>query len=251
MSKKYGIVTTRKGFDVKKVHDYQKIFDSEFPVFKIIKEDSFVIPPALSVNNPQVIARHNLGFIPAWLIFTTRGISSNHRKIDGSPNIQMSKNELMWIDTNTSLIGHYYIFDFDLEKDFIQSSPKTGEITEQEELKIKKQYYGVAVSQKNKDVKNGNLKEMIFTSGARIPLVHKTKHDSYSGNWQVVEDYHGLGYPPQFLLYVSDLNYEESYQLILSSASDFSLYTDENLIQFSYGYLGTSYSYIILKDPLL
>jgi len=250
-----GARVSKTGSDVETVKDFDTVMESSFMSPRIIHEGYFSVPAAELDKDfrpiPEVICKHELGYYPMFMVFSKDRMDTRVGKstLFYTANLRMSKNSLNWYENNMSLSGYYFIFDFDLDRPQKREIIKTGE-PEFYDNKFTQQKYGIKVSKRGTNITSKSPQDILFSSDYYHPTVHMVGHDKYNIAPKEVFIKHGLGYAPQFWLYIKNLNEDNNYQMVLSSADDFLYYTNSEEAVFATLYNNIEYSFIIMKEPL-
>lgn len=244
------------GYDVKTAGDENLIYSSLWPLLKIYKQDSFIIP---DVTQTTVIAEHDLAFPAMFWFFSNASISNwsgggpmiNERRseffgpVGFGANIKINDNQLVYETdgSNTSSLQlYYYIFGIDLSKQYTAPIVKVGA-----------QSAGRSTSRVFKLAKEGkssnstDLNDFVVHSRARSPLVHSVNPSPGSVKSFTVD--HNLGYNPMFFGYIK--RSDGYYTLTATGPGGASSFTsDENTV--TYTNTGDrEITIVILKDPFI
>jgi hypothetical protein len=248
-----GIEISEKNKDVKIAKDFEKIYSSDTSTMRIIKQGNF---SSFSDGSDTTICNHNLGYYPAFLLFTPDPRFIEDAWAPNASSIyRMDKNKLKYYgatgETSDNTGGYYVIFDYDLESTPQKSYTHSAANIITSEKIAQRQNIVVRVSESGKNVKTIDFKDAEFSSELKTLLIHQTGNNSYAGGapWNYVHVKHGLKYAPVTLFYVRNLQGDDTYQIVMHATEDFLLVINSKELAFGYGYFDTHYSYIMLKDP--
>lgn len=253
----------QSGFDVKTAGDENLIYNSNWPLLKIYKQGSVVIP---DVTQDFIIAEHDLGFPPAFWYFTDNTIngwkgnlplvteerSEFFGPIGGNNSIKINNSKLIFTYGSGSATGslrlYYYIFALDLTKLFKAPIIKVGQVGGRRDNFVFK------IAKENKDISSDNLDDFVIHSDTRSPLIHSVtpgivNETTNIANERKFEIFHGLGYIPMFFGYSKSGEY---YTLLPTGSGGSTIFeSDENKVLFREGASGREITILILKDPFV
>jgi hypothetical protein len=244
-----GAKASRRGYDVKTAKDHQLVFSADFPTLKITKQGSFSVPAAPSFTVPSTIIEHGLDITPAFFVFRASTDYPNRRELFFGTNLRVDKDKLAWWETANGLTGYYFLLDYDLEDTNIKVESKNISSGDESKESTKQKKFGIKISERGEDVKS--TKKIAYSTEEREPIIDQVGHGIYTGGWVNQIFTHNLGYAPQFLLFMRDLNTSGSWQLIMGSSLDFGYNTNKKTCLFATGYADKPYSFIILKEPII
>lgn len=241
------------GFDVKTSGDENLIYNSKWPLLPIYKAGGVLID---RVESTQVLAEHDLPFIPMFWYFANTTIGSwenltiaRDTRAEffgpiGDGTLSMTDKKLTLTASAFPFASgpaqiYYYIFAIDLDKEFKAPIINVGAIQGgggSREFKIAKP---------GKSVESNNLDDYILHSRARSPLVHSVTPGKVTGGEFIVT--HNLGYSPMFFAYTKS---NGAYSLLSSgSGGSTILSSDKEKVRFQENTDGRQISIVILKDP--
>lgn len=252
MSKDYGLRVSQRGYDVKTAPDFKQIFSSSWPAFTILEEGAFTVSPG------QTVVSHNLGYVPAFLLFhngTTAfalGGSNQAHMIDGfnASSFGMSDTNLIYSSgAGSSITGRYLIFQHDLEQSKTFPNVVTGTISDNPDSVDKD--YGFKVSKDGADVSSTDLRDFAIHTATRSPNVDTITYGTKSAGTTPITVTHNLGYEPFPLIYaklVSGAFIPARWQMLTTASDSFvSVTTTQINVTIPYA---CDYSIVVLKDPL-
>jgi len=242
----YGAKASQKGFDVRSCADYQLLYSSEWPLFKIEAQGSFTIPDRTA---NQVIHEHSLGYIPWYMVFVTDGSGSRLISVGDSQFMGINSTELKWQGASRManagvLTGYYYIFRYDSSLSFTSTVDVTTTAS-----RTNSGDYGIKVTKPGFDVSSTDYRNFVIHSETRSPMIHKSGTGSLGVGGGTAVIAHGLGYEPMFYAMILLPAWADGYYSLVTNAGDLtvsSTTTDLTL----YIVYQTLYRYIILKDPI-
>lgn len=234
-----GMKCSQQGVDVMRCPDYQLVFSSYFPTLKIYDTYDFYIA---DTSVAQVICSHNLGYIPAFWVFTDRDtisdISLGYYRLSTSQYLAMNENNLLWRSGAGagSLGGRVFIFALDISKpyksDDESSTVKSGNESDD---------YGVKVIKYSPPIED---KDYSLNSENRYPQIHMV---GQGGDDETIT--HNLGYEPIHFLW-ADITPDGRYQPV-STADDSVVSATKTTLRYQFTDTINASSYIIFKDPIL
>lgn len=245
----YGIKVSQNGYDAATCPDYKLVFNSSWPLLKIL--DSGVFTNAAS---PSLITSYALDYVPAFWWFSdgkvgtqhTPGVSSFGSTFNGQ--LAASNSALSFrsgYGANT-LSGRYYIFALDIETAY--TSPSIVLPTVADIPAIADTDYGIRISKPGKSINSTDLRDFSVNSNARTPMVHSVTPGTKAASPSSITVTHNLGYAPMGFVYVK-LTGESDY-ILLTGADDSNIGVSNTTLTFFLPY-ACDYSVVILKDPLL
>lgn len=249
----WGIKVSQKGHDVLTCADRYLVFNSSWPVLKILAQGSFSVPNDAA---DQVLYTHNLGYVPAFWIFDTSayaGGTAGKSKLSTSGTSQyfgMNSTELKWLGATRgasgatgSLTGRYYIFTHNVQTNFTapvlettaESAGAAGD-------------FGFKISKEGKDISSTDLRDFVIHSGTRTPQISKCGYGTDTAPF-TLNVTHNLGYKPLYFWWAYIKDYGDSYWQATFGADD-SAATSTNTVLTLRTVYDLDYAYMILKDPL-
>jgi hypothetical protein len=252
MSKDYGLRVSQRGYDVKTAPDFKQLFSSSWPAFTILEEGSFSVTPG------QTIVSHNLGYVPAFLLFhdATTGFAlggaNQAHGLDGfnASGIGMSDTNLIYSSLASGTInGHYFIFQHDLEQSKTFPNVVTGTISDNPDSVDKD--YGFKVSKDGFDVYDTDLRHFAMHTKARSPMVDTITYGTKSAGGSAIVVTHDLGYEPFPLVYAKLVSgaFSPARWQPLTAASDSAVIATSTTVSITIPY-ACDYCIIVLKDPM-
>jgi hypothetical protein len=229
-----GTKCSQRGIDAKSCPDYRLVFSSYFPTLKIYKTYNFYIADT-SVS--QVICSHDLGYVPAFWIFTDGGLG--RYRLSPSQYLAMNKKDLLWRSGAGagSLTGRVFIFAFDISKSYL-SDDKSATVKSSNESDD----FGIKVIKNSPPLED---KDYSLNSENRYPQIHIVGQGS---NNETIK--HNLGYEPMYFLWAIIDDYGDNRYQSVSSADDSFVTATSTTFHYQFLSNGTA-SYIIFKDPIL
>jgi hypothetical protein len=246
------------GFDVKTAGDENLIYNSNWPLLKIYKQGSAIIP---DVTQSYTVTTHDLKFTPFFFFFSNAtlntwlasGAISNERRSDffgpiGDGFLGIDHERLFYTPqgspgTSGSLRIYYYIFALDLSTPYKAPIIKTGGVGGGDSKTVFK------LAKESKDTSSNDLDDYIVHSRARSPLIHSVTPgtigpDPASTTGFGLTVYHDLGYSPLFFGFEGQA--DGSYIPIPTGVS---FIGNDKYVQKSDVVAGDKISIVILKDP--
>jgi hypothetical protein len=241
----YGIAASRKGYNVDQGADHQMSFRSEFPTLKIHQTISFSTPANWS-GGDLIVVDHNLGYIPAHILWRTGQGTVNQIQADWQANFLMTATQFI-VKPNDAIANRtfrLFIFREPVGVTF-QAAIVDTDVAPQ----LASAAYGIRTSKEGSDtLAVTDPRQIAFSTEMRNPFVHKTGFVQGKDVAHTVP--HGLGYPPLFLLFASDFIFglgTAAYHQIM-----YNFYAESsNESLFITPTSNARYAYMILKDPLL
>lgn len=257
------------GYDVKTAGDENLIYNSNWPLLPIYKQDSFTSSDWNTEHQP--VASHDLGYIPAFWWFANTNILTwngatpaldQRAEFNGPVTFfpGITKDRLVF-DINPGVASgtiqfYYYIFALDITKPYTAPITKVGAISGGGGNKVFK------LAKPDKDINSKNLEDYVIHSQARSPLVHavtqqKTAPDGSVGGYGFTFQ-HNLGYAPMFFAYgktggVFGVNNPTSNSYIIlpvgGITSGFTV--DDKNISYTNLNNNVEISLVVLKDPFI
>lgn len=274
MARPFVVKLAQPGIDVKTASDENLIYNSNWPLLKIYKTGTFITTD--DTTTYQVLTEHNLGYIPAFCVFTNNsiqdwwnptGIPQRRSEYFGFQPLQPLMTSSSLTSGLTDVIFHgterykYYIWALDITKPYLAPTIKVGQqATGHGSRTVFK------LAKEGKDMSSSNLEDYIIHSDARSPLVHAvfpgvTDTDPTLTSGYGVTFYHNLGYVPMFFIYQSIFNTDGSspelfinppmsyFQIFPGQGGSSGVRVDENKLQFFSATRGQNISFLVLKDP--
>lgn len=239
MGSDFGIKLSQSGHDVKSAGDAELLYSSSWPVLKIIYPGRF---QGLTSDNPLVLLYHNLGYVPAFMVYDPA-----HTYAVGGNNVSADKQNVYWhsgggsapFSVNVAII----VFDLDIEKEFTAPQINSGTSAQSHGSKN----FGAKLTKETKNVSSSDLRDYIFHSSSRGPMVHAVRNGTSNDTLVSTKSFsytHDLPYNPMFLAYlqVSD----DKYFLVSTFAT---LKTSGNKISIINVSPQSKASIVVLKDP--
>jgi hypothetical protein len=245
----WGMKVSQEGYDVKTCADYQLLFSSAWPLFKIAAQGSFTIG---DTTLDTTIATHNLGYVPFFIILKN---SSNRISLDNNNYfVAMNGTDLKWQGATRSAFsgnyseatysGYYYIFRYNIQTAFtapILSSTSASPGASGN--------YGIKVTKAGASIVSTDYRDYVIHSATRSPMIHKTGFGTFTLIGSSVVVTHSLTYEPlYFIFFNSDDHSDNRWQLALLSGGDFGIEMTDTTLTFTALPTG-DYAYVILKDP--
>ena len=242
------------GYDVNTAGDENLVYNSNWPLLKIYKQDSFTVADA---SQTVTITDHDLGFIPMFWFFTNNAINAWQGAVahiteerseffgPGVGNIRVNDKKLSFQEDASNQTGslklYYYIFALDLTEPYIAPITKVGGVGGGKPARVFK------IAKNGKDITSANLQDFIIHSHARSPLIH-----SVNPSGKVTKDFtatHNLGYLPMFFGYEKQT--DGSYTMLpTGQGGSSSLKSTLNDVTFT-DTAGKEVTIVILKDPFI
>ena len=215
-----GIKLSQLGQDVNGAADQDLVFSSSYPYTKIVARGK------ITLNSPtsQIIYKHNLGYVPGFLIYlisTSNGYFGRENSLlNGSTlqdgEIRMNENQLEYITTNTfsndNWTIYYIIFDFDITENYKSPKIKTSSILSTN----LNNNFGIKVLRNDKtNINSSDIRDFSIHSGTRTPLINKITYSNKletdeTGAYQLSQTI-DLDYYPMFIVYTSYNQFKPSY----------------------------------------
>jgi len=246
-----GIKASRIGYDILSAADYELIINSNNPLLELVSYGSFTITDATA---DQVIYTHNLGYVPAFLVFETSAYiygSSGESKLSTSGTSQyfgMNATHLKWLGATRgafagTVTGNYAIFTWKLQTTYTSTILNSVASSQNVIDNI-----GYKISSNGNDCFSSDFKDFTVHSATRTPLIHKTGYGSYTYG-TTFSATHNLGYQPLYFWYGYLPIYDDNYwqQIFTTDEGQATSTTTELSAIFVFDH---DYAYIILKDPL-
>lgn len=250
------------GFDVKTAGDENLIYNSNWPLLKIVKEGSFTIP---DINQDTVIVNHDLGYVPLFWISTNTSmktwgqasgviVNEPRSEINGNTGgvIRADANRLFYTSAAAPALSgsikiYYYVFALDVTTNYIAPTIKTGGFAAgRGEDKVFK------LAKEGKSIDSQDLDDYVIHSRARSPLIHSVTNvttgpdPTISGGYGF-RVYHNLGYNPLFFAFLKVA--DGSYEQMPSSSGGAGLFGKSTYIEYNWVVGGETIGLVILKDP--
>lgn len=246
----FGLKVSQSGIDVSQAADYQMAFSSEWPTLKVLKKAAFTINDT-SVS--QTIVNHGLGYPPAFMIITDSGVGA---RIAGPGNDELGdsfavdSNNLTFAAQSSGLYtGYYYIFDYDLTRNYTAPTLTIGSSALSAASKTA---FGVLASVNGQDASLNNVTGLSMDSQARSPLVHMSVSGNLTSNgtdYSLVAN-HGLLYPPWFLAFIGNQS-SGSYTAFYGGNANQILKTTPGVVEIHSTLSTEQGSVIVFKDPFV
>lgn len=240
-----GIKLSQLGQDVNDAADQDLVFNSSYPYLKIIARGKITLNAGVSQN----IYKHNLGYVPGFLIYllsTSNGFfyAPSNSLLNSSSiqdgDIRINETQLEYISTNTFATDnytiYYFIFDFDITKNYKAPVVKTSPILSNDLTND----FGIKVLRNDKtNINSSDMRDFSIHSGTRTPLINEITYSnkieaSTTGDYQLRQTLN-LDYYPMFVVYTA---YNQS------SPSYISKDLLNKWVYLSGGYGGSEYSTI-------
>lgn len=247
------IKLAQPGFDIKTAGDESQIYNSNWPLLKIYKQDSFLVQ---DVTQTTTITTHDLQFpamywfftnnkIDAW-IGTTAHVADRRSEFfgPGGDGIVIDNQSLKFTPSSSNDTGslklYYYILGIDLTKLFIAPTIKVGGVGGFRTGHVLK------LAREKKNIYSTDLRDYTVHSDCRSPLIH-----SVTPSGGLVKDFyvnHNLGYNPMFFPYQKTTS---GYKLLpTGQGGSTSITSDEQRVHFT-DTAGKEITIVILKDPFI
>lgn len=162
----FGAKVALAGADVITAPDYNLLFSSSWPNIKVI--DSIITD---AVDDSLIVYKHNLGFVPAFIPYGGLGKSPQTAQMSRQ-NITVDKTNFYYIPGGPFAPGPLHIgltyYDIDIETAFIAPEVATGSSV----LAHPDPDFGIKLAKDGKDISSNDLRDYIFHSSARSPMLH-------------------------------------------------------------------------------
>lgn len=245
----YGIKVSQNGYDADTCPDYKLVFNSAWPLLKILDTDTFS-----GAASPSLITSLALDYVPAFWWYSdgkvgtqhTAGISSFASTFNGQLAISSSALSFRSGYGANTLTGRYYIFALNIEEAFQSESIILPTVADA--AAIAETNYGIKIAKPGRSIDSDDLRDFSVNSNARSPMVHSVTPGTKAASPSSITVTHDLGYAPMGFVYVK-LTGESDY-ILLTGADDSNIGVTTTTLSFFLPY-ACDYSVVILKDPLL
>lgn len=239
----YGIKAVQAGTSVNTAADYQVILDSEWPTLKIAAIINCSVPNP-NVAQDSLLYSHNLGYTPPFVAYidgqspNTTGQTCIANQLD---NIFYTTNSGLYLSGFSTGFtkGFVIIFEYNiLNTSFLAPVDNSFPVPQTSTTQ-----YGLEVAKTNFDIDTANPQNLGLTSLDR-PMQIQVSGSAAQTTPSQVAIYHGLGYPPVYLIYQLNGNH-----LQVATAN---VIATPDVLSFGgiQGPLETFY-YLILKDAFV
>lgn len=245
----YGIKVSQNGFDAETCPDYKLLFNSSWPLLKILDSGQFT-----NASSPSLISSFALDYVPAFWWYSDGKVGTEHTSnvstfgstFNGQLAISRSALSFRSGFGAKTLTGRFYIFALNIEEAFTAPSiilPTVAEVPA-----IADTTYGIRIAKPGKSIDSTDLRDFSVNSNTRSPMVHSVTPGTKDASPSTITITHNLGYAPMAFVYVK-LTGETDY-ILLTGADDTNISVTTTTLTFLLPY-ACSYSVVILKDPLL
>jgi hypothetical protein len=239
----YGLKLSQGGFDALTCPDYKLVFNSSWPLLKIIHQDSFILD-----NNPQVIYVHEQEHPIMFLVWEAT-----------STGWRLANNDIYGFRVNDSVFKvlgggginaiRYMLFDVDLTKAYTAPNEFTQVDTE---VAIRDNDFGIRITKDGVDDSSKDFRDYVVHSGCQSPMLHSVSlHTKQDVSPETFNIEHGMGHAPMAFVY-SKLAGTTDYKFANTgpeSGSGVSIASNDTSVLVTVtGTLDTST--VILKDPI-
>ncbi len=249
------IKLAQQGYDVRTCGDENLIYSSEWPLFKIYKQDSATVK---DVTQTTTVATHDLGFPPVFWYFSNAtinkwlgtGTMTNERRaeffgpIGSAASIKINDSKLVYESggfATGNLNLYYYIFGLDLTKQYTAPIIRVGAQPGEQGNRVFK------IAKEGKSVSSDDLRDFVIHSRARSPMVHSVNPSGTIVKTFIVT--HDLGYNPMFFGYTKGT--DGYYTLIPTGTGGSSNFTSTDKTVTFNDTGGKEITIVILKDPFI
>lgn len=268
------IKMSREGDDVRRTQDLRLLFNSNWPVPKLIKQGIIPAGTVASTEEDVLIFKHNLGYQPMYLLWEDAALwgeesgdflSGANRPISFPVNNGLGLASSLYMDKsrfyiekqpfleNSADYNYYYaILDVDLSEEFDAGSinpGKQGDINPVTRDSLTLKIFNNTIYPKS-DARGRSL-----DSAFQPILLHKISHHNKTSNDpDTIPVKHNLGYPPAFFAYGKFGTNVDAYRMVyfapsggLGSAGA-SVDNDSFYMTITTPFNG---SIVLLKDPII
>ena len=246
-----GLRFAQEGYDIYDP-DYLQTIDTNWPTMDILHTGQFVSA------GEQVILNHNLGFAPAFMIFTNRIANVTYTDASALVDGYIAKYFLMnseqlttTFNITTGIYCRYYIFNLNLEESYTAPNVEVGSLANLDGAIDSKT--GVKFAKDGYNLDSPDFTNYSFRSDTRSPIIHSVTPGKKPISSEPIVVPHDLGYPPRVLVY-ADI-YENaitggSYQIVANSLDTFTYSNSgSNQVEVVIPY-SCKYSIVLLKNPV-
>ncbi len=208
-----GAKVSQLGLDVNTASDSQLLFNSSWPTLKIAYQGRCDIDSLTS----QVIVQHDLGYVPAFMIYRVSGTSSKFDSYgtvyngSGGGQLAASTTQLKFFSYgfgSGTVSFYYYVFAQPIDTNYTAAVNQananvTGLISDID------RDYGIKATIDGADVSSVDLRDFAIHSGTVSPSVHQiytgacTSTGIVTGAAKALIATHTLGYEPLALFYIN------------------------------------------------
>ncbi len=234
---------SQEGHDVTETGDENMIWSSRWPSIKTAREFVFDI----AAQNVAQDYAHNWGESTAFFVYTVGATASR-------PNVysqlRLTDTLLRWIPTGgepaTPLKLKCFVTDIKLEQNFLAEIFSTGG-----EPSIINRSQVVALSKEGKDVTSDDLRDFVFHSYCRSPMLHQvvnttTAAVSSGPGVNGVDAVHGLPYTPMHFAYKKTAS---GWQHVVGIGGTEGVFVMADRIRYGNSLAGVEVSLVVWKDP--
>jgi hypothetical protein len=202
-----GVLVTQEGVDVADALDSQKVLDTRWKSFEILKEYVFTMPALVQSSGIQEIYTHGLGFLPAFDIYDTvlgsyvlGGFADGTGCVSDTGRIYFKGfyNDDGWSGHKCVL----RIFNLDPTQEYtapiVKTLPQKGST---------KQSHGIKILRDTSDIVEDELSKFALNTKSKALQIQKTGLTTANSgtNFRAVIQ-HNLGYPPTYMATWADIN---------------------------------------------
>ncbi len=237
------IELSQEGHDVTNTGDENMIWSSRWPSVKLARDPVFNI----AAQNVAQDYDHGWGESTAFFTYETSGGTSRPASSTIYSRLYMNNDKLKWIpgggEPATPLSLKIFMTDIRLDKNFLAEVFSTGG----EPSSINRSQV-VALSKPGKDVTSEDLRDFVFHSYCRSPMLHQVAYGTTVNNGlgsYILEAVHNLPYIPFHFVFVKQAN---GWQILQSAnpisgvrvTSDRIIYSTSSAVEASI---------VVLKEP--
>lgn len=274
MAKTFIAKLAQPGIDVKTAGDEHLVYNSNWPLLKIVKQGSF--KTSEFGTSGKVIVAHDLGYVPFFFYFANTDITMWEGSSAVPPIVDTSRSEFLGntllspsitdsallfdggIHGSTS-VGtiqlYYYIFALDITAPYTAPQIKSGGVIGPRNTKT-----AFKLAKPGKDISSSRLEDYIVNSDARSPMVHAVYQGVTKPNGSVAgygfTVTHGLGYIPMFFAFAKtggnfgiDGAISGSWTTLYPSSAISGFTVDTQTIQYNNLNQDEHIALVVLKDP--
>jgi len=268
MAKPFVVKLAQSGIDVKTAGDENLVYNSNWPLLKIVKQGSITLPNQASTTK---IVDHNLGYVPAFWYISNETLDASVSNVGSFPTYDPNRAEFngpvwtqpsadstsLYSDTGTASPDrgpntyYYYIFVLDITKPYTAPIIKSGGV-----IGPRNKRTVFKLAKEGKDITSSNMEDYVINSEARSPMVHAVYPFVLDSKGNGVFS-HNLGYTPLFVGY-----FRQDGSLGVSGAipNSWRIFTgtfdggngfiaDDKTISYINGVPGDHMSIVVFKDP--
>ena len=191
------IELSQEGYDVETAGDENLLFSSQWPSVKYGREVTFSIPN----QNNAATYDHDWGEATAFFAYV---VGASASEPSAFPQLAITDTQLKWAGgtgITSALELKVFITDIKLEQNYLAPMYNVGA----EPSAINRDYL-VALSKEGYDVESEDLRNFVFHSYCRSPMLHQVVHGTTAAvasgpGVNGVDAVHGLSYRPMHFVY--------------------------------------------------